>query len=988
MGPSPVTNPIHIEPAASGGLYRQDAREPLWRTWARPLFIVAILSVLVSLGIANVVMRARWHEVEDGVLWGARAQGVTALEVAIDSPAATSGVRPGDVLLAVNGEPIETPADVVEYQHRGTAGLTLTYTLLRVGSREAIEVSLAESARPASMYFVLAAVGLFTLIVGASVRLRRPRDQATLHFFWLCVAFFGAFTFSFNGPFDRLDWIFYWGDAVSMALLPPLLLHFTLVFPERPGLGSTALPLLRRWLPAMYLPAIVLGAARIAAIARGASDGALLSRTLDLLDRLEPVYLLVCGIAAVVVLARGFREISSLTGRRQLRWIVWGSVLGVGPYALFYALPWALGANPPLALQLTAIPLGLVPLAFASAIVRYRLRDVEVIIKRGLAYTAFLAASGLLYLAMRKVVGVVFADDADQHNWIIAALATMVIVLLAQPVKDAVQNALDRVFYRDRYDYRRALVGFARDLNTDLDVVRLSQRLVTRVVETLVVDQMALMLADERRGDFASIGDFGFAQPVPGLCRTSSFISRLDTNHTIALDDPIAAARFDAEEVEFWRDRGIYYFVPCVFEGAAIAVLALGRKESGEPFNSEDLALLTAVAGQVATAIENGRLYRQLHLKAEELGRMREFNENILESLDDGLVVFDDEERIVRWNHALEAFYGVARADAVGRSLRDVFDAEFVEALRAAREEHPLGATLFKVPLQSRLAADHGEAASRLLVNATVVPLQAHAGGDLVEGTILLLDNVTERIHLEEQLQISEKMASIGLLAAGVAHEVNTPLTGISSYTQMLLENADPADPRTQVLEKIERQTFRAAKIVNGLLTLSRPGTPGGERTAVDLNSVVNDVYSLLEHQFEVGRIRVRRELSAEPLLVFAIEHQLQQVFLNLFLNARDAMPKGGWLTVSTRTDGASVIAEVADTGSGIPPEQLARIYDPFFTTKAIGRGTGLGLSISYGIVREHDGTIRCDSTVGQGTRFTLALPVLAQPVRRTAART
>jgi len=221
-----------------------------------------------------------------------------------------------------------------------------------------------------------------------------------------------------------------------------------------------------------------------------------------------------------------------------------------------------------------------------------------------------------------------------------------------------------------------------------------------------------------------------------------------------------------------------------------------------------------------------------------------------------------------------------------------------------------------------------------------------------------------------------------------VAHEVNTPLTGISSYTQMLLENADPADPRTQVLEKIERQTFRAAKIVNGLLTLSRPGTPGGERTAVDLNSVVNDVYSLLEHQFEVGRIRVRRELSAEPLLVFAIEHQLQQVFLNLFLNARDAMPKGGWLTVSTRTDGASVIAEVADTGSGIPPEQLARIYDPFFTTKAIGRGTGLGLSISYGIVREHDGTIRCDSTVGQGTRFTLALPVLAQPVRRTAART
>ena len=162
-------------------------------------------------------------------------------------------------------------------------------------------------------------------------------------------------------------------------------------------------------------------------------------------------------------------------------------------------------------------------------------------------------------------------------------------------------------------------------------------------------------------------------------------MTRLDAGHTVALDDPIAAARFAAEEVEFWRDAGIYYFVPCVFEGGAIAVLALGRKDNDEPFNSEDLALLTAVAGQVATAIENGRLYRQLHLKAEELGRMREFNENILESLDDGLAVFDLEERIVRWNRALEGFYGIDREDAIGRTLSEVFDQPFVAGARRWR---------------------------------------------------------------------------------------------------------------------------------------------------------------------------------------------------------------------------------------------------------------------------------------------------------------
>ncbi len=973
---------VSMNPESARNVATPEAR---WLVWGRSAFALAVVVVLVALGLANVAMYSRWHEVEDGALWGARPEGVTAVEVAAGSAAATAGIQRGDVLLAVNGAPVQTPADVIEYQHRGHEGTRLGYTLLRLGSQQALQISLMPAPRGSSMYFVLAAVGLFTLLVGASVRLRRPRDQATLHFFWLCVTFFGVFTFSFSGPFDRLDWVFYWGDAIAFALLPPLLLHFTMVFPERPARPSTNDPRLAATnvlVPLMYLPAFALGAARVVAIVRG-SDGSLpgplFSRALDTLDRAEPVYLFICAVAALGVLVRAFQEITSVTARRQLRWIAWGTALGVGPFAFGYALPWALGANPPLALQLTAIPLGLVPLTFASAIVRYRLRDVEVIIKRGLAYTAFLAASLALYAALLKLTGFLFANDADEHNWIVAALGTLVVVLLARPVKVAVQNALDRVFYRDRYDDRRALVAFARDLNSDLDVVRLSQRLVARIVETLVVDRMALMLSDERSGDFTSIGDYGFAQRVPRLARASSMMARLDLGHTAALDDPIAGARFVAEEVEFWRDAGIYYFVPCLFEGRTIAVLALGRKETDEPFNSEDLGLLTAVAGQVATAIENGRLYRQLHLKAEELGRMREFNENILESLDGGLVVFDVDERIVRWNRALESLYGVTRAAAIGRRLGDIFDSPFVEALRAARHDHPYGATLYRAPLSSRDAVT-----SRLLVNATEVPLQNASGDDAGVGTLLLIEDITDQVRLEEQLQISEKMASIGLLAAGVAHEVNTPLTGISSFTQMLLDGADPADPKTVLLEKIERQTFRAAKIVNGLLNLSRPGSSTNERVEVDLNAIITDVFSLLEHQFAVGSIKARLELASTALPVLGIEHQLQQVFLNLFLNARDAMSSGGWLSITTRVEGESVIAEIADTGMGIPSEQLARIYDPFFTTKAIGRGTGLGLSITYGIVREHDGTIHCDSAVGQGTRFSLALP-MAPAAQRSA---
>ncbi|OFV93391.1 MAG: hypothetical protein A3G76_01450 [Acidobacteria bacterium RIFCSPLOWO2_12_FULL_65_11] len=955
--------------------------EARWLVWGRSGLALAVAVLLAALGVANIATFARPHDVEDGVLWRARAGAVTALDLAAESAAARAGLERGDILLAVNGSPVRTAADVIEYQRAGRDGTPLTYTIQHLGTRRTVDVVLAPIPQASSMYFVLAAVGLFTLVVGASVRLRRPRDQATLHFFWLSVVFFGAFTFSFGGSFDRLDWIFYWGDALTTALLPPVLLHFTLVFPHR----RVATGASRFLVPLIYLPALALAVLRIAAVVQGSSDGPLFSRMIDVLDRTELVYVFLCAGTAFFVLARAFREITSVTAERQLRWIWWGTALGVGPFALGYALPWALGADPPFALQLTAVPLGLVPLTFACAIVRYRLRDVEVIAKRGLVYAVFGLASLALYVALLKATDFVFANDSASHNWVIAVLATAVVVLLAQPVREALQNALDRVFfYRDRYDYRRALVAFARDLNTDLDIVHLSQRLVSRVVETLVVDRMALMLADERSGDFEAIGSHGFTQAVPALERSSSFMMRLDASRTVALDDPIAAARFTAEEVEAWRDAGIYYFVPCLFEGRAIAVLALGRKADDEPFNSEDLALLTAVAGQVATAIENGRLYRQLHLKAEELGRLREFNENILESLDNGLAVFDPNERIVRWNRALEEIYGIRREEAVGRTLGEMFDQAFVEALAAARREYPHGATLHRVPLQRRKGEDGR--ASRMLVNATEVPLQDPAGR-VVAGTILLVEDITDRVRLEEQLQISEKMASIGVLAAGVAHEVNTPLTGISSFTQMLLEGADQSDPKTALLEKIEKQTFRAAKIVSGLLNLSRPGGTGNEHIDVDLNAVISDVFSLIEHQFEVGRIKIRRELAPTEVRVVGAEQQLQQVFLNLFLNARDAMPKGGWLSVSTRVEDDLVVAEVADTGSGIPSEHLARIYDPFFTTKAAGRGTGLGLSITYGIVREHEGMIRCDSAIGKGTRFTLTLPRAAAERTQGAAR-
>ena len=944
-----------------------------WRRWSRPVLPVAVVGALLCLGVANVVARASFNEVEDGVLWTQTPEGVMAADIAEHTPAAAIGLKRGDLLLAIDDRPVQQVSDVINALHAAEAGTSARYTVLRLGTREVVDLRIAPVPNGSGpFYFLLAAIGMFTLLVGGAVRLRRPRDAATLHFFWLSVAFFGVFTFSFSGRLDRLDWIFYWGDAISILILPPLFLHFALVFPER-GRRWTSGTAGRIIVPLLYLPAVLLGAARVTALVKSSSDAPRFLGVIAQLDRAEYLYLALCFIAGLVALTRALAEVRSITARRQLRWIAWGTAFGVAPFALGYALPWAMGVEPSLPMQMSALPLSLIPLAFASAIIRYRLMDVEVIVKRALVYAAALLAIVAIYAVLLQTVQRVFSKGSAQNDWVLAIVVTLVALLLAPPVKQAIQNALDRAFYRDRYDYRRALVGFARDLNSDLDLHRLSERLVSRVVETLLVERMALMLADEIAPHFGSVRASGFGDRCPpAMSKRSEIGARLDDGHIVALDDPIAASRFAVDEVEFWRDAGLFYFVPCVSKEGTIAVLALGRKETGEPLNSEDTGLLAAVAGQIATALENARLYRQLHVKAHELDRMRAFNENILQSLDDGLLVVDLNDRIVRWNTALEQLYGVPRTEAVDRGLHDTFDPPFVEAIRAARRDTPDGATLSRIPLTGRLDA----AGRTMIVNAAVVPLRAcEEDGPATLGTIVIIEDITRRVQLEEQLQISEKMASIGLLAAGVAHEVNTPLTGISSFTQMLLEGADTEDPRTRLLQKIERQTFRAAKIVNGLLNLSRPAQAGADMAQVDINTVINDVLALLEHQLQLHHVTVRRELSERPLIVLGLEHKLQQVFLNLLLNARDAMPKGGWLSVTTREQAGQVVVEVADTGSGIPNEYLARIYDPFFTTKATGQGTGLGLSITYGIVREHHGSIDCESSVGQGTRFILEFP-------------
>jgi len=212
-----------------------------------------------------------------------------------------------------------------------------------------------------------------------------------------------------------------------------------------------------------------------------------------------------------------------------------------------------------------------------------------------------------------------------------------------------------------------------------------------------------------------------------------------------------------------------------------------------------------------------------------------------------------------------------------------------------------------------------------------------------------------------------------------VAHEVNTPLAVISTYAQMLAKQIPAEDQKSTLLEKIARQTFRASEIVNSLLNFSR--TAPAEFAEVDLNRVVRETLSLVEHQLKKGGIEIQQAMEDDLGVVNGSPGKLQQVFLNLILNARDAMPGGGALSIRTWSRNGSAMVEISDTGEGIPPEHLARIYDPFFTTKGARKGTGLGLSVTYGIVREHGGSIEASNLPGAGACFRLEFPLARKPV-------
>jgi two-component system NtrC family sensor kinase len=923
----------------------------------------AVLLALLTLAAVvfaaiNLQQSYRFVSPTDGVTWGDSSRGVFAEHVEKGLPGATAGIREGDVVQAVQGIPIQRATDVRRVVWHAGTWSELNYRISRNGEPLTLPLITAPSQLPLAENY-LRITGLLYLFIGLFIFVRRWNAPRAVHFYVFCLVSFVLYTFHYTGKLNSFDWTIYWGNVVAGLLQPALLVHFALVFPERRG---------RLWpkLTLVYGAVIALLASHILIV----KDPSLaFLRTVGVSERLDDMEFFCMAayflLAAGIFLGSYFRAPSGIL-RQQLKWVTAGTLAGILPFFALYVIPRFENAVVPRWMSLSVFSLALIPLSFGYAIVRYRLMDVDIIFKRGLAYTFAMAGVGAVYFAAIAAIGEL-SHSALPAGSMGAVIAIVVAAFLFQPLRDWVQAWLDHFFYRDRLDYRRTLIEFGRALTSQVHLQTLLGSALDRISQTLLVDRVAIFLEEEAKpGQFALARSMGL-RPEGEL--DLSFLEAAKQRNCLFFESARASGEQSDSVRKTIEQLDLNYFIACRLHDRTVAVLGLGKTVDGDYLSSEDLELLSTIAGYVAIAVENARLYQTLEQKAMQVERLKDFSENIVESLRIGVLTADLEDRIESWNPQLEELLGVTRAEAIDRKLKDVLPAGLAEEIAArADSDHVSGIYKFHVNTKK---------GQHVVVNASIAPLLGKTGARL--GRLVLLDDITQRVSLEEQLLQNEKLTSLGLLAAGVAHEVNTPLAVISNYIQMLAKQIPPDDPRQKTIERIVKQTFRASEIVNNLLNFSRTG--GAELAEVDLNSVLDETLTLVQHPFKTAQVTVIKSYKDELPPVLGSTTRLQQVFLNLLMNARDAMPSGGMLEVRTAAHNGSVEVELTDNGAGISPEHLHKIFDPFFTTKPTGRGTGLGLSVSYGIIKEHAGKVDVKSTPGKGTSFRLEFPAARKAV-------
>jgi PAS domain S-box-containing protein len=683
-------------------------------------------------------------------------------------------------------------------------------------------------------------------------------------------------------------------------------------------------------------------------------------------------YSLYLALSAIILIISSWRDLRKTTGghRAELAFTMFG-----GLFAAVFPLLLTL------ILESFSAPLHLLWLApfrvvLFSAVVAYgiatkKIMEVGNLIRRIISYTLLGAYLLALYALVWWLVSMALPSSTANAHSIAHIAAAIVIAFAMAPARGVSQRLAERLFISaQRLDFR-ATVGNAAAILKSVTTLRdLLERFAQTIAQAANTERVIILLAQKdsytqyypaptRHSQIELPKD----HPILNYLKSSGQPIVLDELHRIRPTAEVHRIINQMQHLDLAVVMGI--FARDQLEG----VMLLGPRISGHIYGSLEQEALQVLCGQLAVAIENAQLFT-------EVQNAKIYNETLLENLTTGVIAVGADERITVFNNEAEQITGLNSHVVLGHPLADLPGS----LGRVLRETLQTGQG--RVNHEVALGSDSKEMIARTSTSIF------HDQDQQMLGALMVLTDITVLKQLEAQIRRSDRLASLGTLSAGMAHEIKNPLVSIKTFAQLLPERYQDSDFRETFSNLIGHEIDRIDSLVNQLLRFARPTKP--LLKPVHVHEVLEKSLNLLGHRLYQKEIKLARSLQANVDTIRADADQLEQVFLNFFLNAMDAMKKGGelavttqvqtderWIAAITRSNGESgevLHITIRDTGEGIRKEDIPHVFDPFFTTKDYG--TGLGLSVVHGIIQEHGGQIEVESEVQKGTAFHILLPL------------
>jgi PAS domain S-box-containing protein len=803
-------------------------------------------------------------------------------------------------------------------------------------------------------------------LLGLLVYLKSSNHSVKMNFAQICLAvIFWTIPLLLTGFFKDPPTIKILRNLAFIApsFIPPLIMQFSFIFPKKkevPGLVNFLL-----FLPAVIFLIIALFG-QIVATARLAPNGTVLSLSYHRYNqRLFLIYFVAFSLLAFREILKNYRFSKGLE-KMQLRYVFGGLLLAVVGAATTNLILPTLGE---FVLINTGPFFSLFFLtAFAYAIVKHQLMDIKIIIRRGLVYSAATITVVFLYLILILVFEKVFTSLAKFTSLPVTLLTVFIIALSFGPILNLIKIIVDGLFFPERISHQKTLEEASHQLTSLINLRDILNLFITTIPKELDISSVRIFLWEESKKSFflkSAAGELRGRLERTNITEVDPLIRWLKIHEKPLMADILesdTSASLLSEITEVMNLMSAELIVPFFTKKKLIAFIILGPKNSGEMYTKEDLTLLTALAAEGAVAIENAQLY-------QEVLDMKNYQDDILKAISIGIMSTSLDGRIVTLNPKAEEMLGFSQEEARNKRWYEIIKNPGVknmipEILTTGRHY---------ANFETELEHKTGQKIS-VAINTSFLKNSEKK----ITGILITLLDLTKLKTLEAQIRQAEKLATMGELVAGVAHEINNPLTTISCYKEILTSYLKEKGTEVEVktLDGLTTAVDHLKKVVENFLRFARKTQEVWIKT--DIKKVISEALTITQPNLNVNKVEVEENYEPDLPEISADHVQLVQVFTNLIINACHAMPKGGLLTITAELDAqhGEIIIQVKDTGVGIPPEDLPKIFDSFFTTKELTKGTGLGLSVSLGIIQKHHGTIDVKSGVGKGSIFTVRLPI------------